>query len=76
MIDLLIKNGAVITMDPERRVIEGCDVAIDQGQVTAVGKGLKVDARKILDAAGCAVCPGFINGHSHVLPVVDRRDWL
>lgn len=66
MLDLLIKNGAVITMDPERRVIENCDVAIDKGKIVSIGTGLKIDAKKTLDAKGCVVCPGFINGHSHV----------
>jgi 5-methylthioadenosine/S-adenosylhomocysteine deaminase len=66
MIDLLIKNGAVITMDPERRVIENCDVAINKGKIVSIGSNLKVEAKKTLAANGCAVCPGFINGHSHV----------
>jgi 5-methylthioadenosine/S-adenosylhomocysteine deaminase len=65
-IDLLIKNGAVITMDGERRLIEDGDVAIDGGKIVAVGRGLDYAARKTLSAEGCAVCPGFINGHSHV----------
>jgi 5-methylthioadenosine/S-adenosylhomocysteine deaminase len=66
MIDLLIKNGAVITMDGERRVIEDCDVAIDGGKILEVGKNLAYEAAKTLEADGCVVCPGFINGHSHV----------
>jgi 5-methylthioadenosine/S-adenosylhomocysteine deaminase len=65
-IDLLIKNGAVITMDGERRVIEGGDVAVDGGQIVALGQNLDYEARKTLSAQGCVVCPGFINGHSHV----------
>lgn len=66
MIDLIIKNGAVITMDSDRSVIENCDVAVDGGKVVAIGKNLTVEAKKTLQADGCAVCPGFINGHSHV----------
>ena len=66
MIDLLIKNGVVITMDGERRVMEGCDVAIDGGKILEVGEGMAYEAKKTLDAEGCVVCPGFINGHSHV----------
>ena len=66
MIDLLIKNGAVITMDKDRRVIEGGDVAIDGGKILEVGKSLTYEAKKVLDADGCVVCPGLINGHSHV----------
>lgn len=66
MIDLLIKNGVVITMDGERRVMEGCDVAIDGGKILELGEGMAYEAKKTLDAEGCVVCPGFINGHSHV----------
>ncbi|KAF0110588.1 MAG: Amidohydrolase [Chloroflexi bacterium] len=66
MIDLLIKNGAVITMDAKRTVIENCDVAIDKGKIVSIGVGLRLDAKKTLQANGCVVCPGFVNGHSHV----------
>ncbi len=66
MIDLLIKNGAVITMDGDRKVIENCDVAIDDGKIVEIGTNLSYEAKKILAADGCVVCPGFINGHSHV----------
>jgi cytosine/adenosine deaminase-related metal-dependent hydrolase len=53
-------------MDADRSVIENCDVAIDQGKVIKIGKDLGLEAQKTLDAKGCVVCPGFINGHSHV----------
>lgn len=66
MVDLLIKNGAVITMDGQRRVIENCDVAVTNGKIVSIGQNLTVEAQKTLDATGCVVCPGFINGHSHV----------
>ena len=65
-IDLLIKNGVVITMDPENRVIEDCDVAINDGEIIEIGKGLDYDAKTTLSAKNCVVSPGFINGHSHV----------
>ncbi|MFC2025845.1 amidohydrolase family protein [Chloroflexota bacterium] len=65
-IDLLIRNGAVITMDPQNRVIEGGDVAISDGKIMAIGTGLEYESREILNAQNCVVCPGFINGHSHV----------
>ena len=65
-VELLIKNGVVITMDAERRVIENCDVAINGGKIVEIGKDLAYEAEKELDATGCVVCPGLINGHSHV----------
>jgi 5-methylthioadenosine/S-adenosylhomocysteine deaminase len=65
-IDLLIKNGTVITMGPKQQVIEHCDVAIDEGKIIDIKPKITLQAEKTLDASGCAVNPGFINGHSHV----------
>lgn len=65
-IDLLIKNGVIITMDPARHVLEGSDLAIDKGKIVAIGANLEMETEKTLDAQGCVVCPGLINGHSHV----------
>jgi 5-methylthioadenosine/S-adenosylhomocysteine deaminase len=39
---------------------------VDQGQIIAVGSDLAYGARKVIHAPGCVVCPGFINGHTHV----------
>lgn len=65
-IDLLIKDGAVITMDPNRRVIEDCDVAINNGEIIEIGKNLAYEADETISAKNCVVTPGFINGHTHV----------
>lgn len=65
-IDLLIRNGTIITMDAEHRVIEDGDVAVDGGKIIAIGKNLQYEAKKSLSAKGCVVSPGFINGHTHV----------
>lgn len=66
MIDLLIRDGVVITMDPQRTVIEDGQVAVDKGKIVAVGRDLGVTARKVISAPGCVVCPGLINGHTHI----------
>jgi len=65
-IDLLIKNGVVITMDAERQVLEEHDVAIHEGKIVRIAPHIDLQANKVLDASGCVVCPGLINGHSHV----------
>ena len=65
-VDLLIKNGTLITMNPSREIIENCDVAIQDGKIVAIGKNLSYEAKKTIDAQAKVVAPGFINGHSHV----------
>jgi len=66
MIDLLIKNGTVITMDPQRTTIENGSVAVDKGRILEVGPNLKYEAAKVIDAGNSVVMPGLVNAHSHV----------
>jgi len=66
MIDLLIRDGVIITMNPKRTIIEGGQVAVDKGEIIAVGYDLELPARKVISASGCVVCPGFVNGHTHI----------
>ncbi len=37
MADILIKNGIVITVDPERRVIHDGAIAIEKDRIVAIG---------------------------------------
>ena len=41
MIDLLIKNGTVVTMNPERSVFETGSVAVHEGEIVEVGDRLE-----------------------------------
>ena len=66
MIDLLITQATIVTMDPARRVIEKGEVAVDQGRIIGVGSGLDYPARKTISAPKCVVLPGLVNGHTHV----------
>ena len=66
MADILIKDGYVITMDPRRRVFERGSVAIDGGNISAVGKDIRAKAEKVIDAQGKAVLPGLVNAHTHL----------
>lgn len=69
-VDTLIVGGTVVTMDDAQRVLVDGAVAIRDGKITAVGSSealrARFHAREIIDAAGCAVIPGLINGHAHV----------
>ncbi|EPE97464.1 amidohydrolase family protein [Rhizobium grahamii] len=64
---LLIENGVVITMDPERRVLEKAHLLIENGRISAISDGAitaPADAER-MDATGMVVMPGLIDTHAH-----------
>jgi cytosine/adenosine deaminase-related metal-dependent hydrolase len=65
----MVTNGYVLSMDAKRTVYPHGAVAIDGRRILAVGpeRDLKarVSPRRVIDAAGAAVHPGFIDGHYH-----------
>ena len=56
----LIANGTIVTADLTYKA----DVLIEDGQIIALGHGLKGD--EVLDATGCYVRPGGIDPHTHL----------
>ncbi|UUX48213.1 amidohydrolase family protein [Nisaea acidiphila] len=63
---LLIEGGIVVTLDAERRVLEGASVLIRDGRIADIGTDLHApeDAERI-DASGMLVLPGLIDAHAH-----------
>ncbi len=73
--DLIIRNGLVVTMDRDRRVIEGGAVVVTGAEITAVGDqalGERYEAVTVIDAAGDIVMPGMVNTHCHAAMTVFR----
>ena len=68
-IDLLIDNGTVFTLDPQRRVLESASVAVSAGRIVAVGDATELRARytprQTINAHRKAVLPGLIDAHFH-----------
>ena len=62
MFDLLIKNGTVYDGSGSDGFL--ADVAVENGKIVAVGT-ISGAAAQVIDAAGLAVSPGFIDSHSH-----------
>ncbi|WP_326909719.1 amidohydrolase [Sedimentibacter sp. MB31-C6] len=62
---ILIKNGFIKTMAGED--IENGQILIEDGKIKAVGKDIEVPIDvEIIDAKGCLVTPGLVEGHCHI----------
>jgi len=67
MYQLIIRNGTVL--DPANGVSKTADVAVAEGRIAGVGDYAGVEARQVVDAAGCIVTPGLIDHHCHLYPL-------
>ena len=70
---LVISGGRVV--DPASGMDAIGDVAVLDGQISAVGTGLG-SAERVIDATGLVVAPGFIDLHAHgqsIRPTACRR---
>ena len=69
MIDYLLTNGTIITMDPERQVLEDSSLAILDGRIVAIGPAnelaQKYQAKRVIDARRKIIMPGLIDCHGH-----------
>jgi cytosine/adenosine deaminase-related metal-dependent hydrolase len=87
MSDALLVRDADLVWTEGRAWGPGTGVLCVGGRVAAIGSGLVVPAGAVvLDAGGCAVVPGLVNAHHHLLQSAFRtlpgtrhvpmRDWL
>jgi atrazine chlorohydrolase/5-methylthioadenosine/S-adenosylhomocysteine deaminase/melamine deaminase len=85
---LLVRGASVVTMDAGRRVLAPGYVAVDGDTIVGVGPQAECPyerAGRVIDAAGKAVLPGFVNAHTHAIHILMRGglsddrslyDWL
>src|SRR5437879_3994052 len=62
---LLIRNGFVVSMDPDVGDIPNGDVLVEDGVIVEIGRGLGVSEAEEIDATGMIVMPGFVDTHRH-----------
>ncbi len=68
IVDIVIRGGTVVTMDPGRRILEGGAVVVRGATIEAVleaGEPVPA-ARETVDATGHLVIPGLVNTHGHI----------
>ncbi|MGD8598263.1 MAG: amidohydrolase [Anaerolineae bacterium] len=86
---ILIENGAIVTVDDRQRVLDPGYLFIENDRIAAVGAGeaparVRAQAETILDARHMAVMPGMVNSHTHLFQTFIRGladdkpllDWL
>jgi cytosine/adenosine deaminase-related metal-dependent hydrolase len=68
--DLLIDNAFAISMDAARTIWRDGAIAITGNTITAVGPAVELrrrfQPRRVLDARGAPVHPGFVDAHYHI----------
>jgi putative selenium metabolism protein SsnA len=71
---LRIDNGLLVTLDDQRRCIEGGSLLIENGTIVELGDGVGGDTRPdhVIDARGKVVMPGLINAHHHLYSTFAR----
>jgi predicted amidohydrolase YtcJ len=67
--DLVIFNGNIITMDPQKP--NATALAVKSFKVLAIGEeeavlDLVPNAKRVIDLGGQTVVPGFIDAHTHL----------
>ncbi len=68
-VDLLIKDGTLVTMDKQRRIIENGAIAIRGAKIVLLGHTdevlQQVNPKKTIEARGHVVIPGVVDTHGH-----------
>jgi cytosine/adenosine deaminase-related metal-dependent hydrolase len=77
MMDLIIENCAVATVDSQNTEYASGHVVVSSGLITAVGPGPAPRAGagnrpRVVDAAGCLLTPGLVNTHHHLYQWIFR----
>ena len=73
MSSVLIKNAqAIVTVDPQDRVLYNANILIEDNVIRYVGNEQQ-DADRVIDASHCYVYPGLVNTHHHLYQTFTRN---
>ncbi len=83
----LFAHGTVVTMNPDRQVLQDGGILVQDGRIADIGPASKfafVQPDELIDATGQIILPGLINAHTHTAYYIMRGlgmdrillDWL
>ena len=89
MIDVLIRDAIVVTMNAKREALYGHSLAIERDRIVEIGPTEAMDRKypaavRVIEATGRIVFPGLINTHNHLFQTLLKglgddkvlSDWL
>lgn len=62
---ILIRNAAYVVVSADE-VLYDRDILIQDNKIARIGKNIPPDGCYVIEAAGKAVAPGFVNAHTHL----------
>jgi cytosine/adenosine deaminase-related metal-dependent hydrolase len=84
--DILIRGGTIVTCDADDRVLQSGEILVRGRDIARVSAAEQppVELTRVIDARGCAVLPGLVQGHVHLCQSLMRGladdlpllDWL
>ncbi|HAJ05575.1 MAG TPA: hypothetical protein DCL76_03350, partial [Chloroflexi bacterium] len=76
IVDLVIEDVTIVTMDPSRKIIDRGFITISNGIIDSVESGLfskKISSStRIIDGSRKVLFPGLINTHTHIFQTLLR----
>jgi 5-methylthioadenosine/S-adenosylhomocysteine deaminase len=87
-IDIIIKGGKILLLDPENTCLSNSALAINDSEIIAIGSideiSKRYQAKKVINALDSLVMPGFVNCHTHaamtcfrgIADDLELMDWL
>lgn len=78
-VDLIIKNGYILTLNEKREIFKKGNIVIKDGYVIYIGKDNDIlgeyKAKKIIDAKNALIHPGLVDAHAHTTMNL-ARGWV
>ena len=62
---ILVKGGAIVTMDGDLGDLPRGDILVEGDRIAAIAPSIDAPDARVIDAADMIVLPGLINGHLH-----------